>query len=90
MARKDHRALLRRIAKRYPDLCAIRGELCWLCGAAPKTRRLHIDHDHKTMTVRGLLCFRCNTALPSRVTPGWLRDAADYLDAEPIELEEAA
>lgn len=56
------------------------GERCGICGAGPKTRRLHRDHDHATGAIRGILCFRCNTALPNRVDAQWLRKAADYLD----------
>ena len=55
------------------------GEACWICGAAPKTRRLHIDHDHRTDAIRGLLCHRCNQALPTWMTPRWLSQAARYL-----------
>jgi hypothetical protein len=52
---------------------------CAICPSTPKVRRLHVDHDHATGEVRGLLCHRCNRALPSWVTPGWLLDAAAYL-----------
>jgi hypothetical protein len=56
------------------------GERCGICGAVAATRRLHRDHDHRTGAPRGLLCFRCNTALPNRITPDWLRSAAVYLE----------
>ena len=47
------------------------GGLCAIC-SKPETslnnlakgvKQLAVDHDHKTQTVRGLLCTRCNTAL---------------------------
>lgn len=57
------------------------GEECWICGAERKTRRLHIDHDHKTGKIRGLLCHRCNRGLEYfRDKPDRLRDAAVYLE----------
>jgi hypothetical protein len=64
----------------YERLCEINGEFCWLCGKPPKTRRLHIDHDHRTLEVRGLLCFQCNRRLPKGTTAVWLRRAAWYLE----------
>lgn len=57
------------------------GEFCAICGATPsKVRRLDRDHCHKTGVARGLLCARCNRALPSWVDANWLRRAADYLE----------
>lgn len=47
-----------------------------------KIRALAIDHDHKTNAVRGLLCFRCNTALHQMEKHGkeWAARAVGYLE----------
>lgn len=44
----------------YDRLLALQGGRCAICRARPKTKRLAVDHDHKTGVVRGLLCSRCN------------------------------
>jgi hypothetical protein len=57
------------------------GERCGICGRPPgPSRKLDRDHDHRTGQPRGLLCFRCNRALPVWVTAEWLRRAAAYLE----------
>lgn len=55
---------------------------CAICrGEMPLEQPLHIDHDHVTEAVRGLLCPLCNTGLGSfGDSPQRLRDAADYLE----------
>jgi len=63
----------------YDRLLEQQGGHCALCPATPKTKRFHVDHDHKTLKVRGLLCHRCNRVLWDWVTPEWLVDAAIYL-----------
>ena len=63
----------------YARLLEAQGGGCAICGATPKTRRLHVDHDHATGMVRGLLCHRCNRALPTWVTARWLIAASNYL-----------
>jgi len=55
-------------------------EGCAICRANPEfdsSVRLHIDHDHDTGVVRGLLCQRCNLAI-------------GHLDDDPIRAIEAA
>ena len=50
---------------------------CAICRSAPA---IHIDHDHETGAVRGMLCFRCNAALGQLGDdPGVLVRAARYL-----------
>jgi hypothetical protein len=67
---------------RYDVLFEAQGGGCFLCGSTPKTRKLHIDHDHARMVVRGLLCFRCNAALKGWMTRDWLLKAADYVERQ--------
>ena len=43
--------------------------------------RLSLDHDHSTMTCRGLLCIDCNSAIGLlRDNPKLLIKAANYID----------
>ena len=75
-----HARVRRQASKHYDEMLASQDGHCALCPAVQGERRLHIDHDHKTLVVRGLLCFRCNAALRSYLTADWMRRAADYLD----------
>lgn len=78
---KKHRALLDAARPFYELMLAYQNGVCALCGRYPsELRRLDIDHDHKGMFIRGLLCVRCNRGLAGWMTPEWLRNAADYLD----------
>jgi hypothetical protein len=44
----------------YEALLKRQGGGCAVCGGRPKSKRLAVDHDHKTGAVRGLLCSRHN------------------------------
>lgn len=67
----------------YERMLEAQGGGCAICGRKPGERRLHIDHDHKTLAVRGVLCFRCNSALRGYMDSGWLLRAFAYVrDAE--------
>lgn len=69
------------LADAYDLWVARFGAACGICGRLPTARRrLDRDHDHRTGKARGLLCARCNRALPTWVTATWLRAAANYLD----------
>lgn len=36
---------------------------CGICGKQESSRRLSVDHCHKTNVVRGILCRRCNLGI---------------------------
>lgn len=81
--RSKHRALLYKNRHLYEDLLELQEGGCAICGRPPGERRLDMDHDHRSMTIRGLLCTTCNRRLTGRVTIGWLISAADYLEHPP-------
>ena len=49
--------------EQYNALLIAQAGVCKICGRPPKKRPLHVDHNHKTKVIRGLLCFRCNYGL---------------------------
>ena len=55
------------------------GGLCDIC-YKPLPKRPHVDHDHKTGRVRGLLDWWCNRLIGNnRNTPLMFRAASQYL-----------
>lgn len=68
---EDYEALLRVQGGR----CAICNELPEASDGDPRRGMLHVDHDHATGRVRGLLCVRCNVGV------GQFRDSRDFLAA---------
>lgn len=73
-------------AEQYDALLELQGGKCAICRARPKSKRLAVDHDHKSGAVRGLLCSRCNHEL---LGAGWdsiavLSAAVAYLNTPPM------
>jgi hypothetical protein len=65
-------------------MLAGQGGGCLLCGDPPREgSSLHVDHDHETGWIRGLLCFRCNAGIGMlRHDPSLLIAAAEYIGAK--------
>ena len=67
----------------YEKLFKKQGGQCAICGtikAGEKNIFFSIDHNHQTNKIRGLLCYKCNTALGMfNDDPGLLEKAAQYL-----------
>lgn len=47
----------------YFYLLDIQNGCCAICEGHNNNDRLHVDHDHSTGNVRGLLCHRCNQGM---------------------------
>jgi hypothetical protein len=65
----------------YEMMMTAQGSVCALCFRNPhKKRPLHVDHDHGTGQVRGLLCASCNTTLGKiAAMPGGMTGISHYL-----------
>lgn len=47
----------------YSEMLTSQNNVCAICKKKETKRDLHVDHDHVTGKVRGLLCGKCNAAL---------------------------
>ncbi len=72
----------------YDKLSITQNNVCAICKEANKTKRnnklkrMAIDHCHKTMKVRGLLCQHCNALI------GYAKDSTEILKSAIKYLEE--
>jgi len=59
----------------WNDLYLSQNGCCAICGIHESKLgvRFHVDHDHETGVVRGLLCLKCNSGL------GYFLDNVDFL-----------
>lgn len=48
--------------EQYNDILLSQNSLCAIC-KKPNDKTLHVDHNHKTGKIRGLLCSGCNTGI---------------------------
>lgn len=63
----------------YAKMAASQQFRCAICGEPDE--RLHVDHEHASRRIRGLLCGRCNRAVGLfRDDPSLIRSAAAYLE----------
>ena len=61
-------------------LLETQSSLCLICRRPVDARTAHVDHDHVTGNVRGILCFRCNAGMGQFAdSPEVLARAARYL-----------
>ena len=83
----SHAHLLKRYGltpEHFSDMLAAQGGRCAICRTDKpggfKSRRFHVDHDHKTGKVRALLCHPCNVSLGHfKDNPSLLMEAAFYI-----------
>lgn len=77
------------VRKVMREICEVQEGLCGICGVAisepwdhhHKGKASHLDHNHRTGKVRGLLCPRCHCLLCAAENPQWLKKASAYLMA---------
>jgi hypothetical protein len=63
------------------ELLLAQNEQCAICGGDWDAKGPHVDHDHATGRLRGILCGNCNNGLGRfHDDPARLRAAAAYLE----------
>jgi len=77
------------------ELAKHKGMRCWICSIDEQNLKadaqwkhgsareavMHVDHDHKTGKIRGLLCKRCNVGMGYfKDDPSILKKAVRYLE----------
>ena len=65
----------------YEDILIKQDHRCAICRKG-YNRSLHVDHNHATGSIRGLLCFKCNAAI------GYIDDNPEVARTMAIYLEE--
>jgi DNA-binding transcriptional MerR regulator len=66
----------------YEEMLERQDGRCAICRRPPpEGKRLHVDHNHETGEVRGLLCSWCNTRLIALENREWFEAAQSYLCA---------
>jgi hypothetical protein len=65
----------------YDAMYEAQGGRCGVCGVEKGKQNFHIDHDHGTGEVRGLLCLSCNAGMGQLGDDATrLRAAADWIE----------
>lgn len=69
--------------KEYNNLLMEQENKCKVCGEPPIKQRLHVDHNHETGEIRGLLCQACNVSIGKmKESPELLEKLAKYIRRE--------
>lgn len=83
-----HKRNLRKLydisVEEYEAILDYQDGVCAICRRPPSAfkRRFHVDHNHETKAVRGILCHGCNVGLGSfQDNPLMLRSALEYLES---------
>lgn len=65
--------------------------MCAICGKTfENSKKTHIDHDHYTLRIRGILCSNCNLGLGNfKDNTDYLASAIRYLLGSPTEVTDA-
>lgn len=74
--------------RHFEEMLTFQSEQCAICGKSFEFAP-HIDHDHSTGSVRGLLCYPCNAALGQMEdSVERLKTAIKYLEKGPFQFSD--